>query len=273
MAKVHLDRLKKKYGAENITGKSYQEIVELIIDQNTTNIKNKILRMNAEQWSRALKKVTPKEKRFVLPDISDVLPKRAVSARKAAEKGQLISDTLRDRLTKDLRNTLTAFTTATGKPAMTRQAGATAGRINPELINFFQQKITKTFKNYTKKDPKIGMPKNLQSTAVTEVRSSINQIKAEYSDQLINKNPDILLKKKWVQNRSLAEEPRKGHNDVDGKVVLKDEKFKVPLYKTTKGIKKKVGFTMMRFPHDPTAPPEQVISCHCDYDIIISRRK
>lgn len=271
MAKIHIDRLKKKY--KNIKGDTYQEIVSKIIDQNTTNINNKISRLNKAEWEKGLKKITTKEKRFVLPDITDVLPARTIQARKTAEKGKLITQTLHDRLTKNLRNAITDFSIRTGQPAFIKRRGVTAGRINPDLIKEFEKNITQTFKTYTKRDKILGVPKNIHSIAVTEVRSSISEIKDKYTEKIIEKNPDVQAQKKWIHNKSLSHEPRKGHMQINGQTVKYNELFKVPRYKIIKGKKTLVGHTMMKHPHDPNAPLDQIVSCNCDTDIIISRKR
>ena len=45
----------------------------------------------------------------------------------------------------------------------------------------------------------------------------------------MKQNPDIRMRKRWKQNKSLAKVPRLGHSEVDGTSVDFDEKFLVPL--------------------------------------------
>lgn len=272
MAKVHLDRLKKRYGIEDIKGQKYSEIIKLIIDNNNQNVENKMARLSQKKWENMAKKISTKEKRMVLPEMKDILPPRALSVAKSAEKGKLITDTLRDSLTRDLRMSLDEFS-ASGKDSYIRARGATAGRINPQLIKSFEEKIKGTFNGYTKKDPKLGKPPATHRIAVTEVRSAINNIKNNYLNNVMEKNPDLEAKKKWIHNKHLSKEPRKGHIQMDGKIVGKNESFRVPRYKMVGGSLKLMGYDYMKFPHDPEAPAEQVIQCNCDYDILISRRR
>lgn len=103
MSKLHLDTLKRRYGWK---GGKYQDLISKIIETNTRNVENKVSQLHSEHWDKALKKITPEENKFTLPNLSEVLPKRAVSILKAATSGKLISDTLRDALTKNLRDTL-----------------------------------------------------------------------------------------------------------------------------------------------------------------------
>jgi hypothetical protein len=272
MAKVHLDRLKKRYGAEPVKGANYSEIVKQILDSNTQNVSNKMNRLSVDKWEKLGRKVMIQEKRLVMPDLTEIVPPRALSVAKAAQNGELIRDTLRDALTRDLRQTLDEFH-ITGDEAYIRRRGITAGRINPELANDFKRRINNTFSGYTKKDPKLGMPSNVHNIAVTEVRRSINTTKKQFVDKVLAKNPDISARKKWIHNNSLSFEPRRGHIEVDGRMVEPNEPFLVPLYKTIKGKLKKVGVTQMQHPHDNNAPAEQVIGCNCDYDIIVTRKR
>jgi len=273
MAKIHLDRLKKKYTGVKVSGTVYSDLIKQIIEVNTGNIQNNIAKITKEKFNKQAKKYRTREIRLVVPsDLSEVLPKRAIHVRKSAESGKLISDSLRDSLTKSLRSRLNTFSEITGEQSFVTRRGEKAGRINKNLLQGFEKDITKVFTNYTKKDKKLGLPKNIHTIAVTEARSSINEIKNTYTEKFAEKNPDIILKKKWIQNRNLAKKPRKGHSIVNEKIIAFKDFFKVPLYKIIKGKETKVGVTMMKFPHDPSAPAEQVIACNCDYDIVVTKK-
>ena len=271
MAKVHLDRLKKRYHGL-IEGETYSEIIKVILDQNNQNVMNKQAKISQSKWESLSRKITTKEKRLVMPDIKDIVPPQALSVMKSAEKGEMIKDTLRDSLTRDLRMSLDEFNIS-GKEAYIKRRGTTAGRISPQLLKDFERRMTDTFSHYTKKDPKVGMPSSVHRIAVTEVRSAINNVKKTYTDKMLEKNPDIQAKKKWIHNRSLSKEPRRGHQQLDGKTIEINDSFKVPNYKMKQGKLVLDGYNLMKFPHDPDAPADQVISCNCDYDIIVSRRK
>jgi hypothetical protein len=101
------------------------------------------------------------------------------------------------------------------------------------------------------------VPKNVRNIAVTEVRATIDSIKQEYHQNLLNKNRDkIRMQKTWIQNRSLAHNPRPEHTEMHRVTIDFEQPFRVP---SPNG-----GYDLMMHPHDPTAPPEQVITCNCD---------
>lgn len=272
MAKVHLDRLRKKYKGVEVRGNLYSEIVEQIIDQNVQNVQKKMITITNRRMNEVANKISTKERRLVLPEMEDVFPKRAPHVRKVAEKGKIISETLRGHLTKALRESLEEFS-GTGEESMVPKRGVTTGRINPKLVQNFQGKITEVFENYTKSHPRFKMPTNVHDIAVTEVRSTVNNLKHEYTKSLIDRNADkFIVRKKWKHNPHLSQIPRKGHNIVNKKTVDFDDVFMVPLYEKVKGKLTQTSVNAMRYPHDPNAPKSQVIGCNCDYDIIIFRK-
>jgi len=273
MAKVHLDRLKKKYKGVQIKGSLYSDIVKQIIDQNTINVQNKLFRMTDKRMKKVSDKISTKEQRMVLPDLSDVLPKRAIHIRKVAEKGKFISETLRSNLTSDIRSTIENFVLETGEESLVPKRGVTTGRINPKLIEQFEKKITDTFQGYTKDHPRFRMPSNIHDIAVTEIRSAVNELKYSYTQRLISKNEENFeVTKTWKQNKSMSKVPRRGHSRVDGKSIPFNESFIVPHYEKINGRYTKTLETPMKHPHDPNAPGKQVIGCNCDMDIKIRRK-
>ena len=273
MAKVHLDRLRRQYKGVEITGSLYSDIVEQIIDQNTENVQKKMFRMSNKRMQKVSDKISTKTKRLVVPDMSDVLPKRALHIRKVAESKDFVSETLRSNLTKTLRDTIGEFMEDTGETAMVPKRGSTTGRIHPDLINQFEKNITNVFQGYTKKHPRFNMPSNVHDIAVTEIRSSINEIKNSYTQRLLEKNEeDFEVTKTWIQNKSKSKVPRKGHSLVNGKTIGFREIFMVPHYEKEDGKVVQMFVTPMKHPHDPNAPGSQVIGCNCDFDIKIRRR-
>lgn len=64
------------------------------------------------------------------------------------------------------------------------------------------------------------------------------------------------LRKRWKKSGKPPERSRHNHDAMDGVVVGVFERFKVP----GKGLGQ---FTLMKHPHDPEAPPSQVIFCGC----------
>jgi len=257
MASSFFRRLVEKFGDADLTGSRYQSLISKILAHNNEKIGRAIGRLSKKNYKKSVQKLSKEKAKTVkLPDVSDVLPKRSVFIIKGAEQGQIISNTLRDRLQRDLRNTLKDFE-ATGQGKMEIQRGKATGKINPKLIDMFQNKIQDVFTGYTKKDPRTGIPRQVKNIAVTETRSTINTIKKEYNQELLKRNPDMVMTKTWLHNRRLSKKPRQEHIDMNGITVNFNDKFKVA---SATG-----GFDLMDRPHDPDAPAEQVIGCNCDY--------
>lgn len=256
MAKFHLDRLRRKY---NWTGGRYADLMKRIIANENQNIGNAVGRMKSEDFRKAAGKIRRTGQRVVLPDMGEVLPKRSVYTRKAAEQGLRLTDDLRDRMTKSLRKTMEEHQEA-GKPSFVKPRGAAAGRVPQELVEKFKGRLEETFDGYKKKDPRYGTPPNINAIATTEARSTINTIKAQYAERFKRENPHLGLAKKWVHNKSLSEEPRPHHMAADGTTVEYGQPFRL-----------QNGAVLMH-PHDPQADASEVINCHCDWDIIVVSR-
>jgi hypothetical protein len=256
MASIFFKRLKDKYGSENISGGKYQEVIKDILAHNNKKSARAIGRLSNQNYKDSLKKIGKKKATTVkLPDLTEVLPKQSVFLIKGQQNSKLITGTLRDRLQKDLRATLQEFD-GTGKKRIEVQRGRTTGKINPELIKSFQDRITKTFEGYTKRDGKTGVPPNISAIAVTEIRSVIDSTREQYNRKLVEKNPQIEMVKTWIHNRSLSKVPRKGHLQMHNKTIPLDGFFQVP--------RKDQGYDFMSRPHDPDAPADQNIHCNCE---------
>ncbi len=250
MAKFHLDRLTTKYGW---TGGAYRALINRVIANNSESVSRAIGRKLKSSYTKVGKKFGKTDKRL-FPEVEDVLPKRSVFTRKAAISGVKITDTLKTRLDVHLRNTMKKHQDA---GTLYIRRGPTATAINPNVIAEFEKNITTTFQNYTRRNKEYGMPSNIHTIAVTEVRSSINEIKNLYAKEFVKRNPDLNVEKVWRHNKRLSEVPRKGHMKANGQRVPLDNSFKI------EGEKGQVIF--MQHPHDPAAPPEEVISCNCDW--------
>lgn len=256
MASTFFKRISERYGDENIKGGRYGRIVREILNENNTKTQNKIFRLTNESHKKSLKGFSKeKAKTIKLPISEDVISKR-LSILKSAEHGKQITESLRDQLQRNLRDTMKEFS-GTGENKMEIQRGRTTGKINPKLIKDFQDRIQETFVSRTKKDPETGVPGNVRNIAVTEIRSAIDDIKQTYTERLLEKNPNLEATKTWLQNKSLSRVPRKGHGRVNGTTIQKNEKFKV--YR--EDLK---NFDYMDRPHDPDAILEQKIGCSCD---------
>ena len=92
----------------------------------------------------------------------------------------------------------------------------------------------------------------------------MNDIREEYSNKLLEKNPDLSMWKEWRQNKTLAMVPRIGHGKVSGKKIPSDGLFLVPTYKQKKGKWIKTGEIFMSRPHSPEAPVGEIVNCNCD---------
>lgn len=256
MASIFMKRLTAKYGGDNITGEKYQEVIKDILAHNNEKSARAVGRLSNETYKKSLQKLSAdKAKTVKLPDMSEVLPKKSVFLIKGQHHANLITDTLRDKLQKDLRETLKEYQ-GTGEKRLETQRGRTTGKLNPALIKSFQDRITGTFEEYTKRDKTTGVPPQIRAIAVTEVRSTIGMIKEKYNDELLRKNPNIEMMKTWIHNRSMSKKPRSGHIQLNKKTIPNDEFFQVP--------NKTGGYDFMKRPHDPDAPPSQVIGCNCE---------
>jgi len=267
--KWYAEKIRKKYGW---TGKKYEGLMAKIIANNTENTSKAIARIQRDDWNKTLNKISSDKTPVILPDIQDVLPKRSVYIRKGAEKGKLICDTLRDKLTKDLRQTVTDYMSTAEVREYYVRGGRQKDVISPELINEFQNKIKNTFENYTKKDPKYGVPSNIKAIAITETRATINDIKDQYMRKLVEKNQGkIELTKTWIHNNHLSKEARIGHKRLNGVTIPINENFKLENWIKIGKSWFLSGVLSCRHPHDPSLPAGQVISCNCD--VIYSAKK
>jgi hypothetical protein len=143
------------------------------------------------------------------------------------------------------------------KPEYTRRRGALTGTLKDSAIKDFEESIKQTFQNYTKRDPKIGVPKNVHTIAVTEIRSVTNQIRNEYTMQLVKNNPEVEARKSWKHNGRLVKEGRQAHLDLDGTEIGASEKFVVYDEQDNREY-------LAAHPHAENLPPGSVIGCQCE---------
>lgn len=238
--KLYLDPIRRKTGWK---GEKLAGLMNRIIAVNQEKAFTAIGRLRSSQFG---KQNVRSGSTFKLPDLSEVLPKRSVFMRKAAIRGRLITDNLRDELTRDLRKTL-AETPWTSRGAM---------------IDTFRKRITETFTGYTKRDPRYGMPSNIRNIAVTEIGATINDVKKTYHDRLMQANPDMQAFKTWAHSgdRKRIKQPRRGHLRMNGVRVDASESFQVPYYDSKGHV---IRTDYMDRPHDERAPLDQVIGCMC----------
>ena len=193
--------------------------------------------------------------------------------RKGAENGRFIVDTLKDRLTKDLRQAVKEWSKKPYVQIKGKKLKYRKDVINPEIIKKFQMNIRNTFETYTKKDSKYGVPSNIHNIAVTEVRSNIDEIKYKYTERLLQRNDDLEAWKRWKHNRRLSKKYRFGHMMADGQTVKINEEFAINTYKEVKGFLYPTGVVRCRYPHDPRLPLKEIVGCNCEYEIIIKIKR
>ena len=220
-ARLTLKKLAKKYGVD-IEGATYAKVVQEIINENVARASKKMGSLSNRRMKQAFAD-------SIKDGIVD-LPAYAISnltVRKGAEDGKMITDTLRDVLTRGLRKAIT------DNPNDTEKA-----------IAQMQSHIKDTFTTYTTSHAKM--------IAITEVRSSVDLSKAEYIRELVARNPNKLrVTKKWIHHDHLVKVPRPTHKAIDGEKVLFNQPFSIGLM----------------YPHDPNAPASEVIGCQCGYQV------
>lgn len=219
--RLTLKKLAKKYGVD-IEGTTYAKVVQEIINENVVRASKKMGSLSNRRMKQAFED-SIKDGIVTLPEyvISNV------TVRKGAEDGRMITDTLRDVLTRGLRKAIT------DNPNDTEKA-----------IAQMQSHIKDTFTTYTTSHAKM--------IAVTEVRSSVDLSKAEYVRELVARNPNRLrVTKKWIHHDHLVKVPRPTHKAIDGEKVLFNQPFSIGLM----------------YPHDPNAPASEVIGCQCGYQV------
>lgn len=219
--RLTLKKLAKKYGVD-IEGATYAKVVQEIINENVARASKKM----GDLSNRRMKQAFADSIKDGIVDLpAYAIPN--VTVRKGAEDGKMITDTLRDTLTRGLRKAIT------DNPNDTEKA-----------IVQMQSHVKDTFTTYTTSHAKM--------IAVTEVRSSVDLSKAEYIRELINRNPNKLrVTKKWIHHDHLVKVPRLTHKAIDGEKVLFNQPFSIGLM----------------YPHDPNAPASEVIGCQCGYQV------
>lgn len=250
LAKFHLDQLKRKYGWK---GGRYQDLISQVLAVNSENISRAVGRLSKDHYSRSLRSIKAGARRVILPDVSDALPKRSVFFLKSAERGKLLSDELRDKLTRDLREVV--------QPGFIRRRGPKAGTVSPEAIKLLEEKIAKTFAGHIKRAPKYGMPTNIHTIAVTELRINADQMRHDYTQTLIDKNQGkVQVVKTVIKNNNLVREPRPEHERLAAATRRRPVPFNQDfIYKTLDG-----RTIITPHMHHPSMPADQVCGCQCE---------
>lgn len=249
MSEISIKRLSNKYGIYNIKNRKYQLIIKDILDYNQSKITKSVANITDNKMKKQLEIYGNRRVKF--PEIKDIIKKPTFEILKAAEKGNYITQTLRDKLTNDLKTVLKKV------PAGTK--------LNQSLVKEFRNTIKSTFEGYTKRDPRYGVPSNIRNISVTEMKSAVNNIRKVYMDELINRNPDMYYKKEWRHYKTYSKQYRRGHYEKNGEVKEMNEPFLVNEYKKIKGKWRRTeNIIKMDRPHDPKANAGQVIGCSCE---------
>ncbi len=236
-------RLKKKY---NFKGNQYGKLMERIARENAENIGRAVANSDKRRLARNIKDLIPKGKRgkkFKLPDVSNII-QRSPTIGKAAERGKLLTKTLREKLGKDVK----AVMLETG-------ISTTRGTVPKSLSRKVEKKFQETFKEYAERNPKFGMPSQVHTIAVVESRTAANGIRREYMDAVAEQT-DRQLFKRWVHNADMSSHPRSNHRAMDGREVKQGRKFKL------KGADGRTYFT--DGPHSPGLPISEKAGCNCE---------
>lgn len=258
MAKIHLDRITKKYGWK---GHNYKVLMSAIIADNSQKIHNSVNQIDHSYLDSVMKRVRTKEQIINLPKLSEIIKPKSVFLRKGAERGDLITENLKNKLSNDIRSVLE-------KPEYFRTRGALTGTLKNKAFIDIQDKMLDTFKNYTRYDSSIGIPSNIKNIVTTEVRSVVNQTKQEFYDKLLRKNPDTIITKRWIHNGNIwgsrDYKARFYHKLLHMKEIGFSENFKI------RDEKKNITYSAP-YPHYETLPSEQVIGCSCGVQYILRK--
>jgi hypothetical protein len=275
MAKIHESRIVKKYGdikdkfsgfMEKILLRNYEDIRRKTITIQSSLLTNQLKAVKQEiaqqkNLSETMRKIRVQEHAINIPvSIADA---RIIWAEKAKERGKMISDSLKEQITNNIKSVIS-------KPEYTRARGKLTGTLKDQAILDVRDRMKKTFKNYTKVDSTIGIPRNIKAIVTTETRSIVNQTKHDYTQRLINDNPDISVIKRWIHSGNVwgakNYKPRRYHKALHGTEIPFDQKFKIRDEKTS------MVYLAYR-PHDDSLPAEQVIGCQCNLQYIARKER
>lgn len=228
-------------------GRNVSELMEKILSFNRTKIAEAVLTSDRRRFERNLKIIEPKfqEKKIVIPDVGNVI-RKSPTIIKAAERGKLIADTLRERIRKDIKAAM-----------LENGVNNKNGTVNKNVTRSLRAKLNTTFNDYTRKDPTFKTPTNIEAIAVTETRTVMNTVRNDYAKEVSqNTQKDgFSMVKTWQHNRSPGGMPRKSHEALDGKTIGIEEKFTIMDNNQT---------YLTEHPHSPVLPASQTITCRCE---------
>lgn len=217
MPDFFLNRLVKKYGfnADKISGESLKKLTEEILKMNAQNVSENILNTSDKKFKRSL---SDKFKKLNMPNVNELLLKNKTQIMKLQENGKIINQTLRDRLNESFKEILE-------NPDYYRKNWKLKGSLKNKAFTDLQNSIKNTFEDYTKKNPKYGVPSNIKNIATTELRTVTNNLQFEFMNQMQFKNDDMEIIKIWKHNGRLSKKPREHHREIDGVSIAMNENF------------------------------------------------
>lgn len=235
--------LEKRYGYK---GGKLQDLMTQIIRENQGRIAHAVTTTDKRRFEKNVKALAPKSdkgKKIIIPDVSNVI-RRSPTIIKAADKGALMAETLRDRLRKDIKQVM-----------LDEGITTTRGTVKRSIARKVEKQIGETFAGYTARNPEFGgVPTNLHAIAVTETRAVINNVRKEYV-QAVAKESGREVMKTWVHNDSLSKTPRPGHERLHGTTIPMHKRF------VLKGAKRTYR---VDGPHDERLPADEAIQCACE---------
>ena len=231
--RLTLKRLCQKYQVP-IRGATYQDLVSQIIDYNKKRAIQSAQSLSRRRYERGLKDAIATGEIKLPPFVP--IP----TARKSAQSGKRLVQNVHDALTYSIRMAI---------------------ELHPDDPDAAIDQMRKSTKAIMAPYADGVPPPHCQTIAITEVRSALNLSKYEYAKHLAAAG--LKVKKKW-RHSGHPKEPRPGHLALEGVEVDFARNFAVA---------GKHGRVWMQYPHDPNAPPDEVIGCGCSYDIEVTGTK
>lgn len=232
--------LESKY---NWSGQRYQDLASAIIEENYATIGERVLGHDKRKFERRLRGMLPKQnrdKQIRLPD-GKAIVRRTPAVIKAAEKGKLMTRTMRQKIHREIKSVVLEEGISTRR-----------GRVSLNLKRKARARLRRMFEGYTKNNPRTGMPPNIETIAVTETRSLVNSIRFEYVKRMEKDlKDDFAIQKTWIHNAHLSAKPRQSHRALGGRTVALDGTFRL-------------AGVSVNGPHDPALPAAEFIGCNCE---------
>lgn len=238
MVSAFVIRMMKKYGIGKgeVRTTKYRFLVTKILQNNAEQIRNKTLRMN-DSFFKLQQRKENRLKSIQAPDLSKIIP-RGVSSLKLAERGNKISEKVKQNIVSSLKEVL-------ANPEYSRTRGALTGTLKDKAFTDLQFKLSEDLKAYRSK--------NIPTIARTELNSISNKTKFEYMNEVSNINPGVVIEKVWLHGNPITE--RENHAKMNGTRVGLNEDF---LLEGEDG-----GVYRCQHPHDDSLPAEETINCTC----------